>query len=138
MMVSSIYLQNNHMTHFVLIISNTNLFCCIVADDFFSRLGPSSTSGPATQTTSVPEPSIEDKAKGKKPIEGAPPSGTSLPKESYIPCEKTAPSSSNTSIGDTSRKDSTEVPKDPLDNFVVPLAGTPHGEGSFHLSGLFP
>ena len=44
----------------------------------------------------------------------------------------------DTSIGDTSRKDSTEVPKDPLDNFVVPLAGTPHGEGSFHLSGLFP
>ena len=122
MMVSSIYLQNNHMTHFVLIISNTNLFCCIIADDFFSRLGPSSTSGPAAQTTSVPEPFIGDKTKGLRPMKGAPPLGTPLPKESNIQREETASSSSKTPIGDTSRKDSTEVPKNPLDDFPVPPA----------------
>ena len=115
------------------------MFCFgVFEDDFLSRLRPSSTSGPATQTTSIPEPSVGDKANEKRPMEGAPPLGTPPPKESNVQPEGAALSSSKTPVGETPRKDSTDVPKNPLDEFAVPLVGTPCGEGSFNPSGLFP
>ena len=124
MMVSRRFLQNKHTIHFILRkIPNTNLFRCdVVADDFFNRLGPS------TMSTSVPEPSIGDRAKGKQLVEGDPPLRTMPPKESYNQREEPAPSTSRTTTGETSRKNTTKIPKDPLEDFVVPPAGTPYGE----------
>ena len=70
-------------------------------------------------------------------MEGTPSLRTPLPEESHIQREDTAPSTSKTSARETS-KDSTKIPKDPLDDFVVPPAEAPYGEGSFTPSESFP
>ena len=67
------------------------------------------------------------------------PSGTPLSKESYtLRKEAAAPLSSKTPAGESSRKESTEVPKDPLEDFSVHPAGTLFGNGSSTPSGSFP
>ena len=94
---------------------------------------------PLNQQTLVPEASTGDKAKGNRPVEDASPSGTPLPKESdTLREEAVTPSSSWTSTEESSRKESTEVPKDPLEHFSVPPVGACFGEGSFTPSGSFP
>ena len=44
---------------------------------------------------------------------------------------------SRTPAGKSSQEKPTEVPKDPREDFTVPQAGTPFGEGSFTPSGSF-
>ena len=88
------------------------------------------------RSTSVPIPSIGNKAKGKQPVKDDPPSGTMPPKKSHIRRDELALSTSRTPMRETSRKDTTEVAKIPLDDFVVPPAGTPYGEGSFNPLGI--
>ena len=69
---------------------------------------------------------------GNRPLADASPSGTLLSKESVTLREKqAAPSSARTPAGESSRKESTEVPKDRLKDFTVPPVGTLFGEGSF-------
>ena len=102
---------------------------------FLVALGPRQPRGPRHRvllSLILPSGTI-----GKKPIEGAPPPGTPLPKKRTIQHEGAASSSSKTLTGETLRKDSTEVPKNPLDDFAVPPAGTPYGESSFNPSGSF-
>ena len=66
------------------------------------------------------------------------PSRTLLPKESNIQREEVAPSSSKTPTGDTSTRESIKVPKNPSDDFAVPPARTPYGNGFFNPSRSFP
>ena len=77
------------------------------------------------RTVPIPEPSIRDKAKEKQLVEGDPPSGTMPPNESYTQREEPASSTSRITTGETSRKNTTDIPKDPLEDFVVSLARTP-------------
>ena len=101
------------------------------ADEFLSRLGHSPTASSPTQQTPISESSIRK----KRPVEDSSSSGTSPPKESDTLCVKAAAlSSSRAPDGESSRKESTEVPKDPLEG-SVPLAGTSFGEGSFTSRG---
>ena len=107
-------------------------------NEFFSRLGPSPMARPLNQQTLVPEASTGDKAKGNRPVEDASPSGTLLPKESdTLREEAAAPLFSRTPAEESSRKESNKVPKDPLQDFSVPPAGTPFGEGYFTPTGSF-
>ena len=71
-------------------------------------------------------------------MEDAPPSGTPLPNGSDTQHEDAAgPSSSRAPAREFSREKPVEVPKDPLEDFTVPQAGTLFGEGSFTPSGSF-
>ena len=113
--------------------------CLMFAYEIFSRLGSSPSARSLTQQTPVPESFTGDKDKGKRPVEDASPSGTMLPRGSdTLRGEATAPSSSRAPAGESSRKESTEVPKDPLEDFSVPPVGACFGEGSFTPSGSFP
>ena len=53
----------------------------VFADDFFSRLRRSRPSRPAAKIVPVPEPSIGDKAKEKRPMKDDLLSGTTPPKK---------------------------------------------------------
>ena len=78
--------------------------------------------------------------------------GTPPPKEGDALREEvagpSAPSSSMTPVGETSRGESTKVPqdppkgkippKDPFEDFTGRPTGTPYGEGSYTPSGSFP
>ena len=57
---------------------------------------------------------------------------------SDIQHEDKAGPSSWASAGESSRKESAKVPKDPMEDFTVSPAGTPFGEGFFAPSGFFP
>ena len=71
-------------------------------------------------------------------MEGASSSGTLLPKKSDTLYEEAvATSSSRIQAGESSRKESTEVPEDPLEDFSVPPVGLPFGGGYFTPSGSF-
>ena len=95
--------------------------------------------GPRQRKILVPEAFTGDKDKGKMPVEDAPPAGTLLPKQSdTLREEAVAPSSSKAPAGESSREEPAEVPKDPLEDFTVPLVGTPFSEESFTPSGSFP
>ena len=121
------------------------LTCFMLTDELFGRLGPSPSAGTSDRQTTVPESSAGGNAKGKQIAEDASPSGTLLPKESDI--QRAEVASSWTSVGETSRRESAEVPqdppertfppKDPLEDFSDPPAGTPYDEGSYTPSGSY-
>ena len=47
-------------------------------------------------------------------------------------------SEASSPVAKSKKRDPIEVPKDPLEDFVVPPAGIPYGEASLNSSGSFP
>ena len=110
--------------------------------------------GTSEGQTSSPESSIGDEDNGELVVEDAAPSGTPSSMESdirHLEVEATsAPLPTRTQAEETSRRESAGAPqdlsrrseravppKDTLDDFFVPPAGTPYGEGFYTSSGSF-
>ena len=126
----------------------------MLVDELLSQLGPLPLVGTSERQTLSPNLLPGAKTRGERVVEDAPPSKTPPPMESDIRCLEVAAtsalSSSRTPTKEGSRKGTADAPrdpsertemmvhpKDPLEDFFVPPASTPYGEGSYTPSRSF-